>query len=75
MKCDKNISADKTETFSIPNRGGNVWPNQICPAFIPREGASESEKGCWYCRHADFRLNREKPLDVGTCEWPDKILK
>lgn len=75
MDTDKGNSTEKLENLQIPNRGGNVWPNQICPAFIPREGTCDCEKGCWYCRHADFRLNKEKPLEVGTCEWPDKILK
>lgn len=55
--------------LSAPNPGGNVWPNQSCPAFAPRSGAAEET--CWYCVYADFHLDRPRALEVGICEWPD----
>lgn len=54
--------------LSAPNSGGNVWPNQSCPAFTPRGGAVENT--CWYCIYADFRLDKPRALDVGVCDWP-----
>lgn len=60
--------------FKSPNKGGNVLPCQICPAFYRRQGVPESEAGCWYCKHADFHLNKERALDIGICEWPEKII-
>lgn len=56
------------QALSAPNREGNVWPNQSCPAFIPRIGAVE--KTCWYCGYADFHLNKPRALDVGVCYYP-----
>lgn len=58
-----------------PNAEGNVWPKQVCPVFDPREGAVEGFRQCWYCRHADFHLDRNRALDVGVCYWPKKIMK
>ena len=55
-----------------PNAGGNVWPEQSCPAFTPRAGAVEET--CWYCVYADFHLDKPRALDVGVCYWPKKIL-
>lgn len=66
--------SQSNKKLDIPNRGGNVWPNQICPAFYPRKETCDFEKGCWYCRHADFHLNKERALDVGICCWPDKVI-
>jgi len=60
--------------LTAPNAQGNVWPKQSCPAFIPRSGAAIGMRQCWYCRHADFHLNRPRALDVGVCYWPKKIL-
>lgn len=57
--------------YDIPNRNGNVWPQDICPAYTAREGAIESMKGCWYCRYADFHLTEERALEVGLCKWPN----
>lgn len=54
-----------------PNSGGNVLPDQFCPAYVPRGGAAE--KGCWYCVYADFHLYGPRALDVGICEWPDVV--
>ncbi|MEG0452162.1 MAG: hypothetical protein RR428_00305 [Coprobacillus sp.] len=56
-----------------PNKEGNVWPEQYCPAFCLREGITADLKGCWYCKYADFHLNRERALDVGVCYFPRKI--
>lgn len=53
-----------------PNRDGNVWPRQRCPAFTPRGGAILNE--CWYCVYADFHLDKPRALDVGVCYYPKK---
>ncbi|MDD4689477.1 MAG: hypothetical protein PHE51_06995 [Eubacteriales bacterium] len=54
-----------------PNSGGNVWPDQCCPVFVARGGAAENK--CWYCVYADFHLDRPRALEVGVCEWPEKV--
>ena len=60
--------------FEVPNKNGNVWPGNLCPAYTPREDAIESLKGCWYCRYADFHLKEERALEIGICKWPHIIL-
>lgn len=57
--------------MEVPNQKGSVWPENLCPAYTPREEAIDSLKVCWYCRYADFHLQEEKALEVGICEWPD----
>ncbi len=64
---------DQENEYHVPNKGGNVWPNDICPAYTPREEAIPSIKGCWYCKYADFHLKDEKVLEIGICKWPDKV--
>lgn len=64
-----------TAPLQAPNSEGNVWPKQNCPAFIPREGAAIGMCECWYCRHADFHLDRPRALEVGICYWPNKVMK
>lgn len=54
-----------------PNKDGNVWPGQLCPAFTPRENAAMIE--CWYCKYADFHLNQPKALEVGVCCFPKEV--
>ena len=66
---DKN-----TNNYDIPKRDGSVWPEDICPAYTPREDAIPSLKGCWYCKYADFHLKEERALEVGICKWPNKII-
>lgn len=61
--------------FTAPNSEGNIWPKQVCPAFIPRSGAPLDVRQCWYCRHADFHLGMPRSLDVGVCYWPKKMMK
>lgn len=61
-------------TLNAPNAEGNVWPTQVCPAFEPRAGAPPGLRQCWYCRYADFHLDKPRALDVGVCYWPKKIL-
>ncbi len=61
--------------LSAPNAEGNVWPKQVCPAFEPRAGTPEGLQQCWYCRCADFHLDKPRSLDVGICCWPKKISK
>lgn len=62
------------EYFEAPNKNGNVWTEDLCPAYTPREEAIDSLKGCWYCRYADFHLKEELALEVGICTWPNKVL-
>lgn len=57
--------------FEKPNCNRNVWPHQSCPAFGPRSTVHIRE--CWFCRHADFHLEWEAPLDVGICFWPKDV--
>jgi hypothetical protein len=61
--------------LSVPNTEGNVWPKQVCLAFEPRDDTPEGVRQCWYCRCADFHLDKPRSLDVGVCYWPKKILK
>lgn len=58
-----------------PNAQGNVWPKQVCPAFIPRDDTPVGLEQCWYCCHADFHLGKPKALEVGVCDWPNKVMK
>lgn len=60
--------------LSAPNSGGNVWPRQSCPAFTPRDSAVTPMPECWYCVYADFHLDKPRALDVGICEWPNKVI-
>ncbi len=57
--------------YEKPNKDSNVWPKQNCPAFTPRENATMNE--CWYCKYADFHLDKPQPLEVGICNWPKKV--
>lgn len=47
--------------FEVQNKNGNVWSEDLCPAYTPREEAIESLKGCWYCRFSFER--RTSPGD------------
>lgn len=58
--------------LSAPNTEGNVWPKQVCPAFEVRASAQVELRQCWYCRYADFHLDKPRALDVGVCCWPIK---
>lgn len=71
------MAEDKTATkvLSAPNPGGNVWPKQWCPAFTARKTASPGMEECWFCRYADFHLDKPKALEVGICLWPEMNLK
>lgn len=62
------------KVLSAPNAMGNVWPKQSCPVFVPRAGQNPDVKQCWYCRHADFHLDKPRSLEVGVCYWPQKVL-
>ena len=59
--------------FKVPNKDGNVWPKDLCPAYTPREDSIECIKGCWYCKYADFHLKDERALEVGVCRWPNRV--
>ena len=60
--------------FEVPNKNGNVWSGNLCPAYTPREDAIDSLKECWYCGYADFHLKEERALEIGICKWPHKVL-
>lgn len=64
-------SRREDQPLSAPNPGGNVWPKQSCPAFTPRGDAIENN--CWFCIYADFHLDKPRALDVGICNWPEKL--
>lgn len=59
--------------LNAPNAEGSVWPKQVCPAYAPRADTPDGLRQCWYCRHADFHLDRPRALEVGICCWPKKI--
>ncbi len=59
--------------LSAPNTEGNVWPKQVCPAFEVRANVQIELRQCWYCRYADFHLDRPRALEVGVCYWPIRI--
>jgi hypothetical protein len=61
------------EPLASPNTEGSVWPKQVCPAFEVRTSATVELRQCWYCRYADFHLNRPRALDVGVCCWPIRV--
>ncbi len=63
------------EAYDVPKRDGSVWPEDLCPAYTPRDGAIPSMKGCWFCRYADFHLKEVTALEVGICKWPIKVWK
>lgn len=67
METDRR---DKDRSLKAPRVGGSVWPCQSCPAFTARKTASADERGCWYCKYADFHLMEPVSLDVGICCWP-----
>lgn len=57
-----------------PNAEGNIWKDQICPAFTRRKNAPLVDQ-CWCCVFADFHLDQPRPLDVGVCYYPKKVLE
>ena len=59
------------QPLNAPNRDGNVWPEQSCPAFTPRGGALKST--CWYCVYADFHQDKPRALEVGVCYYPKRF--
>jgi hypothetical protein len=58
-----------------PNADENVWKEQGCPAFEPRESAVVGQCECWYCRCADYHLGKPRAQEVGICCLPKKIMK
>ncbi len=60
------------QPMDVPNRDGNVWPVQSCPAFTPRGGALQNT--CWYCVYADFHQDKPRTLDVGVCYYPKRCI-
>lgn len=65
---EKSWQHNENMLFDKPNSDSNVWPYQCCPVFTPRSEGCIKE--CWYCRYADFHLDRAKSVDIGICCWP-----
>lgn len=64
----------KERLLKEPRKDQSVWPGQCCPMFEARYSAAGPVWAeCWFCRYADFHLNREKALDVGICCYPRRI--
>jgi hypothetical protein len=75
-ECDRMEKCRSEDMpLSAPNAEGSVWPKQVCPVFEPRVDTPKKIQQCWYCRCADFHLDKPKALDVGVCYWPKKITK
>lgn len=75
-ECESVVQRRREDQpLSAPNADGNVWPNQVCPAYEPRFDTPDGLRQCWYCRYADFHLDKPRALDVGICCWPKKIIK
>lgn len=45
----KSMYREEELVLHEPNKDGNVWPKQYCPAFTPRAEAPEEMPECWYC--------------------------
>lgn len=59
---------------SAPARGAMgsaVQPNDHCAHFEKRRCIACPREECWYCRHADFGLDKDKPDETGKCCWPE----
>lgn len=63
----------REQPLDQPNMDGNVWPKQTCPVFALREGAAVTISECWYCKYADFHLDKPRALEVGVCYFPKAI--
>ena len=50
--------------------GGEVASRQCCDRFSPRQSVVQPQRKCWYCRYADFHLDRAMALDTGICRFP-----
>lgn len=72
---EQKTRGNEDSPLMAPNAEGNIWPKQSCPAFEAREGALLDLHQCWYCRYADFHLDKPRALDVGICNWPKKVMK
>jgi len=63
--------APRERFFKSPPSGRSVGPEQYCPGFHARFSSTEVLRPeCWFCRYADFHLDQEVTLDVGTCRFP-----
>jgi len=58
----------KERVLPSPRVGRSVWPGQCCPSFSPRHSSTGLvQPECWFCRFADFHLDKDVALDVGIC--------
>lgn len=51
--------------------GGEVSPRRCCDCFSPRQSVVQPRRECWYCRYADFHLDRPMALETGICRFPE----
>lgn len=60
-------------TLTEPPADRHVQALECCPAFTPREGTLPTERECWFCRYADFRIDTPAPSeDDGVCNYGAK---
>lgn len=67
-------SIEAPQQLQFPKSDQNVFSYEVCPKFVARSSLAIPHKECWYCRHADFHLEKEKPLEVGICCYPAIII-
>ena len=56
--------------LDCPSVGKTIASHQKCPAFVARDGALPNEKECWFCKYADFQLNKPHSAEFGICKYP-----
>jgi hypothetical protein len=74
MERERTFPAEKKRSPEALTQK-KITPQQCCPEFTSRDGALPCERECWFCVYADFQLEKEKPLEVGTCGYPIKNRK
>ena len=50
--------------------GGEVTSHQCCDCS-PRQSVTQPRRECWFCRYADFHLDRPVALETGICRFPE----
>ena len=52
-----------------------IGPRDVCSFYEPRDKCIVVMKECWYCRYADFQLDKPNTLEFGICCYPNKVIK